>query len=148
MARTTTFVGQIVADQPVIGRPDEKSPAQHVQPLALPAILAEPQSRGTLAIAGRGRRMSAAIVQDVRGPVRQEQDISAQQFAGRARLRILDNGAALEHDMVGNFVRRGLGPGNTPWRTIGTADIEPASDGNHLQEMAQPVDLGHRTSGA
>ncbi len=137
--------GQVIANQPIMGRSDEKSPAQHVQMLTLAIILAEHPSCGTLAIVGKPRRMSAAIVQHVRRPVRQQHDISAHQFPGRPGLRILNNGPALEHDVVGNLVRRGLGPGHTPWRTVGAADLQLASDGDYLQEMAQPVDLGHRT---
>ncbi len=114
--------------------------------IALAVILAEHPSCRTLAIVGKTRRMSAAIVQNVRRPVRQQHDISSHQLHGRLGLRILDNRPALEHDVVGNLVRCGLGPGHTPWLAVDATDLQPASDGDHLQELAQPVDLGHRTS--
>jgi hypothetical protein len=60
-----------------MGRPDDKSPAQHVQMLALVVILAEHPSSRTLAIVSEPRCMSAAIVQHVRRPVRQQHDIAA-----------------------------------------------------------------------
>lgn len=33
---------------------------------------------------------------------------------------------------------------HTPWRAVGAADLQPANDGDHFQEMAQPVtwDIG------
>ncbi|MNY69540.1 hypothetical protein D3C86_2074900 [compost metagenome] len=58
--------GKIIANQPIMGRSDEKSSAQQVQMLALAIILAEHPSCRTLAIVGKPWRMSATIVQHVR----------------------------------------------------------------------------------
>jgi hypothetical protein len=80
--------------------------------------------------------MSAAVVQDVCRPVRQQHNISGRQLSTRPRLRIFNNGSALEYDAVGNLVRRGLSPGYTPWRTIDASNLQLAGDGHYLQEMA------------
>jgi hypothetical protein len=32
----------------------------------------------------------------------------------------------------------------TPWRAVGAANLQPADDGDHFQEMAEPIELGHR----
>jgi hypothetical protein len=112
--------------------------------LALAVILAEHPAYRALAIVSKPRCVSAAIVQHVRRPVRQQHDIAAHELPGRLHLWILDDGPALERDAVGILVRRGLVPGHTPWRAVGAANLKPASDGDHFQEMAQPVDLGHR----
>jgi hypothetical protein len=82
----------------------------------------------------------------MRRTVRQHHDISAHQLSRRSRSRVLNSGAALDDDLVRDFVCRGLAPNNMPRSTIRAADLELTGYGDDLQEVAQPVDLGHSTA--
>src|ERR1051325_10613728 len=95
---------------------------------------------------GTDRCLPTTVVQHMRCTVRQQHDISAHQLPCCFRLRILENGAALDDDVVGNFVRRSLTPDNAPRCTVGAADLEVTGNGNDLQEMAKPVHFRHWTS--
>lgn len=92
---------------------------------------------------GTTRRSSAAIVQYMSRPVRQQHNISPHEFRGRARFCTFNDGLALQNHMVGNLVRSGLRPGNTSWRAIHAVNLQLTSKRDHLQKMTQPVDLMH-----
>lgn len=80
-------------------------------------------------------RLAAAVVQHMRRTVREQHDIPASKLLHRSRIRVLENGPALDDDMVGDLVGRGLRPDKTPWCAVGAADLELAGHGDDLQEM-------------
>lgn len=137
----------VVANQPVMGWCDEKSTTQQIELFALAIVLAQHPSRNPPVLPGTDRCLPTTVVQHMRRTVRQQHDISTHQLSRCSRLRILDNGAALDYDVIRDFVCRSLAPGNAPRRTIGTADLELTGYSDDLQEMAQPIDFRHWTSG-
>ncbi len=58
--------------------------------------------RGSLA--GRGRRRTAPVVEGMRRSVRKQQNVAGGQLAGRAALRVLQDGRAAEYHVIGDLV--------------------------------------------
>ncbi|GLQ53313.1 hypothetical protein GCM10010862_05710 [Devosia nitrariae] len=115
---------------------NEKSSTQQIELLALAIVLAKHPSGGGPTFVSTDWRSATTVVQNMRCTVWQQNDISTQQLLRCSRLRILDNGSALDYHVVGNLVLRSLAPGNSPRGTVGAAELELTRNGDDLEEMA------------
>jgi hypothetical protein len=75
---------QIAAQQPIVRRSDGEVSAQQIEPLIRAEIFADREVEGR-AVACRQRRAPAAVMHDVTGIARQQQDVTGLQLQRPAR---------------------------------------------------------------
>src|SRR5689334_24761245 len=119
------------------GRKNEAA-THHVEAISCTLVLMENDVERR-ALAGRGRRRIALVVERMRRPMRKQQNVTGDQLARWPALRILQHGRPAQYDMIGDLAELGGRKVDAPGRAEEASVIERALDWHHLQEPAQPV---------
>jgi hypothetical protein len=108
---------------------------EHVEPVALAVIFIDCDRRADPLPDRRGGS-AASVVENVRRPASQEQDIAGLQRAGRVALVPLQDGRAGKDDVVGNFTRSGRCIVESPRRREEAAVFGAAVDRHYFPQAA------------